>query len=666
TNAKLKLPTLRKSLQVNANFDVSVPPGDPVDLPQRKQLSVKFATTRRIKAIPIQLDDKLWGHVPRFRPTWRAGQIKGRIYIDGEGETFQQMKTDSRQSPSHKNRKTPVQPEVGSLKTQISEHIAIRNAKSLAMQVDRVPADDARTRAKDEPYPRGYPMDFQGAEPATLMFTPQSSSTSSLKMSPTLRDEFAKGKFQRTPPPQLVYYGGKSWFIRDGILYQFPMTAIFNEDQLNEDDEDWSDKFRPRLYEYRPPVMRDLNEPGDKQWKQRFVSVAKKAGGDTSTAPSSKEDLRTSSGRRGGSIAADSTWVTGDAGVVAVARAYEVGIRRYIADTGSGHHLIPKKQVKSKNLLSKMEMLRRAICFETAGGDTRCTTALGVKFPAIDEGKLVANVLDDTPAVVSIGRLCILAGYGFYWPPDEEPYFLSPSGRIIKCDVEDFIPMLDSAGLTEDDTATVAAATVKVSRRPWCFVEFGATDYLGEFTHAGGPPTSSVHRRVIMDLHTRRILSDVSCEHQTDKVSCLAGAFKEPTDVMTYVYYDEDLCAACPASGVADSSLASKLKNQYTHDLWKSQEIFSSHITPDGRSQYCAPAWDPSNMPDYPEGAVDPSEVLLTPPDPEATPPGATPDEQGWIDMALQGTADEPELHPMDTEDEGHDDPSQRRLQSQD
>ena len=71
---------------------------------------------------------------------------------------------------------------------------------------------------------------------------------------------------------------------------------------------------------------------------------------------------------------------------------------------------------------------------------------IGVKFPALDEGMIACHVLDKTPAVVSVGKLCLNRNYGFYWPPKcKRPYFETPSGQRIYMNVRDFIPYFGTA-----------------------------------------------------------------------------------------------------------------------------------------------------------------------------------------------------------------------------
>ena len=53
-------------------------------------------------------------------------------------------------------------------------------------------------------------------------------------------------------------------------------------------------------------------------------------------------------------------------------------------------------------------------------------------------------VLDDSPAVVSVGQRCIDAGWSFHWPAYSRPYFKKPDGTKVKLEVDDYVPYLPS------------------------------------------------------------------------------------------------------------------------------------------------------------------------------------------------------------------------------
>ena len=53
-------------------------------------------------------------------------------------------------------------------------------------------------------------------------------------------------------------------------------------------------------------------------------------------------------------------------------------------------------------------------------------------------------MLEDTPPVLSIGRLCIDDWFGFYWDPGSyNPCLVLPSGRAIHLETEDYVPIIE-------------------------------------------------------------------------------------------------------------------------------------------------------------------------------------------------------------------------------
>ena len=93
----------------------------------------------------------------------------------------------------------------------------------------------------------------------------------------------------------------------------------------------------------------------------------------------------------------------GEAGQTAYVRARELGILYYIADSGSGHHVVPRDNVRDNGLEARLSELDKTLSFETAGGRTECEHTIAISFPVLDERILTAHVLDDTPPVISMG-----------------------------------------------------------------------------------------------------------------------------------------------------------------------------------------------------------------------------------------------------------------------
>ena len=48
--------------------------------------------------------------------------------------------------------------------------------------------------------------------------------------------------------------------------------------------------------------------------------------------------------------------------------------------------------------------------------------------------------MEQTPAVLSVGRRCMQEGYAFHWLPRKPPYFLKPNGEKILCEAHAYVP----------------------------------------------------------------------------------------------------------------------------------------------------------------------------------------------------------------------------------
>ena len=72
---------------------------------------------------------------------------------------------------------------------------------------------------------------------------------------------------------------------------------------------------------------------------------------------------------------------------------------------------------------------------------------------------LTMKVLENTPAVLSLGKLCDENGYSYEWINGQKPHLIKDGIRII-CNTENFVPIVvpglssSSSGSAEMDTLT--------------------------------------------------------------------------------------------------------------------------------------------------------------------------------------------------------------------
>jgi hypothetical protein len=95
----------------------------------------------------------------------------------------------------------------------------------------------------------------------------------------------------------------------------------------------------------------------------------------------------------------------------------------------------------------------------TANGPATVEEIVGVQVGPLREN-IDALLLDSTPAVLSVGRRCMVDGYRFVWPPKETPYFIDPDGRRIDMEVDGFVPYIVERRPAAPILKTPACSTV--------------------------------------------------------------------------------------------------------------------------------------------------------------------------------------------------------------
>eukprot|EP00972_Heterocapsa_arctica_P039995 5891126-Heterocapsa_arctica.AAC.1 len=76
---------------------------------------------------------------------------------------------------------------------------------------------------------------------------------------------------------------------------------------------------------------------------------------------------------------------------------------------------------------------------QTANGGTVSTHTAPMQIAELSES-INPYVLNESPAVLSIGDRTMNKGYSFIWPALKNPYFITPSGFRVELEVIDDIP----------------------------------------------------------------------------------------------------------------------------------------------------------------------------------------------------------------------------------
>ena len=112
----------------------------------------------------------------------------------------------------------------------------------------------------------------------------------------------------------------------------------------------------------------------------------------------------------------------------------------WLQDTGCGHDLISRADAKASK--AKVLDAENPITFSTANGEAPAGLVAAMSVAEFLDEEVNPYVLDDTPAVLSVGLRCMQKGYSFIWPAGEKPYYVLPDGQVVELEVIDDIPYL--------------------------------------------------------------------------------------------------------------------------------------------------------------------------------------------------------------------------------
>ena len=111
-------------------------------------------------------------------------------------------------------------------------------------------------------------------------------------------------------------------------------------------------------------------------------------------------------------------------------------------DTGSGIDLVNRDDVKfCRDFMTRCSS-NLTLC--TANGEVPANEKeqIGLNIGPF-AAKTTALVLDDTPSVLTLGRRCMVEGYGFHWYPYQTPFTDHPTLGRMEHEVEHYVPFMN-------------------------------------------------------------------------------------------------------------------------------------------------------------------------------------------------------------------------------
>ena len=126
------------------------------------------------------------------------------------------------------------------------------------------------------------------------------------------------------------------------------------------------------------------------------------------------------------------------------------GEREFVVDSGASMHMISKKDLSDAEMDTLTKSCSPTIVI-TANGEVQTHEEAIVYVKELDIF-LTMKVLDNTPAILSLGKLCDENGYSYEWINGQKPHLIKNGIRII-CNTENFVP-IEVPGLSSSSSAS--------------------------------------------------------------------------------------------------------------------------------------------------------------------------------------------------------------------
>ena len=133
--------------------------------------------------------------------------------------------------------------------------------------------------------------------------------------------------------------------------------------------------------------------------------------------------------------------------------------REFVVDSGASMHMISKKDLSDAEMDTLTKSCSPTIVI-TATGEVQTHEEATVYVKELDMF-LTMKVLVNTPAVLSLGKLCDENGYSYEWINGQKPH-LNKNGIRIPCNTENFVPVV-VPGLSS--SSSVSSSTSKTPSR---------------------------------------------------------------------------------------------------------------------------------------------------------------------------------------------------------
>ena len=135
--------------------------------------------------------------------------------------------------------------------------------------------------------------------------------------------------------------------------------------------------------------------------------------------------------------------------------------------------MVSKRDFNSAELVT-MRISRSPTTVMTANGEVQTREEVTVYVKEMDLFVTVM-LLDETPAVLSLGKLCEDRGYTYHWTSGQKPH-LTKKGKRIDCNIANYVPFVVPGLSTSSSTSSSPASSTSSSQDTVISAENPATE----------------------------------------------------------------------------------------------------------------------------------------------------------------------------------------------
>ena len=181
--------------------------------------------------------------------------------------------------------------------------------------------------------------------------------------------------------------------------------------------------------------------------------------------------------------------------------------REFVVDSGASMHMISKKDLSDAEMDSLAKSCSPAIVI-TANGEVQTHEEATVYVKELDIF-LTVKVLENTPAVLSFGKLCNENGYSYEWINGQKPHLIK-NGIRIQCNTENFV-LVVVPGLSNSSSRSDSSTSRTLSRQ-------GSHCSTSSSSSSSSPTVSEIQNRERED-RTESDISPVTVSTKVDERS---------------------------------------------------------------------------------------------------------------------------------------------------